>query len=136
LPEAARLLGAREAADEQAQAEQGRALLARGARAVLMKGGHGRSAEVVDLLVTASETRAFRRKRLDTPHTHGTGCTLSAAVAAGLALGQGLAEAVDAAQAFVWNGLVSGRDLGVGRGHGPVDHLWAMRRGAVAGQHG
>jgi hydroxymethylpyrimidine/phosphomethylpyrimidine kinase len=129
LAEAARLLEAREASDEQSQAAQGRALLAHGAAAVLVKGGHGRGPEVVDVLVTADGVRAFRRPRLDTPHTHGTGCTLSAAVAAGLARGLDLPSAVGAAQDYVWHGLLSGRDLGVGRGRGPVDHLWAWRRG-------
>ena len=69
------------------------------------------------------------RPRIDTPHTHGTGCTLSAAIAALLAQGVALREAVGRAKAYVWRGLEAGRTLGVGHGHGPVDHLYAIRRG-------
>jgi hydroxymethylpyrimidine/phosphomethylpyrimidine kinase len=129
LPEAARLLRAREASDETEMAAQGAALLTRSGRAVLMKGGHAAGAEVVDLLVEPDRITAFRRPRLATRHTHGTGCTLSAAIAAGLAKGHDLVTAVGDAQAYVWHGLVSGADLGIGSGHGPVDHLWALRRG-------
>ena len=66
--------------------------------------------------------------RIDTPHTHGTGCTLSAAIAALLAQGVALREAVARAKAFVWQALEAGRALGVGHGNGPVDHLFAIRR--------
>ena len=68
------------------------------------------------------------RPRLDTPHTHGTGCVLSAAIAALLARGQSLAAAIAGAKAFVWQGLVAGASLGVGQGRGPVDCLFGIRR--------
>ena len=85
-------------------AEQGRALLALGPRAVLMKGGHLAGDEAVDLLVTAEGVRRFAAPRLASPNLHGTGCTLSSAIAAHIALGADLAEAVAAAKDFVRRG--------------------------------
>jgi len=129
LPEAARLLGAPIAVTEAEARAQAQALVTLGARAVLVKGGHGAGGTAVDVLVTAAgAVHRFERPRIDTPNTHGTGCTLSAAIAAGLAKGQALEAAVAEAKAFVWEALVAGRDLGVGRGHGPVDHLVRTRR--------
>ncbi len=128
LPEAARLLGAAEAVSEQQMAEQARALLALGCRAVLLKGGHGAGNESIDLLAQATGVSRFARPRVATTATHGTGCTLSAAIAALLASGAGLEAAVERAKTYVWMALDAGRDLGVGRGHGPVDHLYAIRR--------
>jgi hydroxymethylpyrimidine/phosphomethylpyrimidine kinase len=72
--------------------------------------------------------RMFAGPRIDTPHTHGTGCTLSAAIAAYLALGEPLPSAIERAKTYLTAALVSGRDLGVGHGHGPVDHLHAIGR--------
>ena len=100
-------------------------IIERGARAVLMKGGHLRGDEVVDILHDGSEMREWRRPRLDTPHTHGTGCTLSAAVAAGLALGLPLPDAVDTAIDFVARAIADAPGLGGGRG--PVSHLVSPR---------
>jgi hydroxymethylpyrimidine/phosphomethylpyrimidine kinase len=128
LPEAARLLDTEVAASEAAAARQAQALLGLGCGAVLIKGGHGSGGEAVDYLCDASGIRRFVQPRIDTPHTHGTGCTLSAAIAALLARGLSLSEAVGRAKAFVWHALQAGRDLGVGRGNGPVDHLYAIRR--------
>src|SRR5690606_82924 len=85
LPEAARLLDVEPARDEAGMIEQGRRLLATGPRAVLMKGGHGQGAECVDLLVEPGRVTRFAAPRIATRNTHGTGCTLSAAIAAGLA---------------------------------------------------
>jgi hydroxymethylpyrimidine/phosphomethylpyrimidine kinase len=127
LPEAARLLRRPIAHTEAEAVEQGRALLALGCEAVLVKGGHGAGGQSVDVLVRADGVTTFARPRLDTPNTHGTGCTLSAAIAAGLALGQPLERAIDGAKSFVWEALQAGRDLGVGQGHGPVDHLYRTR---------
>lgn len=90
LPEAAALLDAPVAATEAAMEEQARRLMALGAEAVLIKGGHGASAEAVDFLVSASGTARLAAPRVATRNTHGTGCTLSAAIAAGLALGRDL----------------------------------------------
>jgi hydroxymethylpyrimidine/phosphomethylpyrimidine kinase len=130
LAEAAVLLGCGTATSVAEMREQARALLELGCRAVLLKGGHGAGDEAVDMLADASGLEAFASPRIATPHTHGTGCTLSAAIAGLLAQGAGLAEAVRRAKAFVWHGLQAGRSLGVGSGCGPVDHLFAIRRGA------
>jgi hydroxymethylpyrimidine/phosphomethylpyrimidine kinase len=128
LPEAARLLDVREAASEAEMAAQAQALLALGCQAVLLKGGHGSGEEAVDILCDATGIERFVRPRVDTRNTHGTGCTLSAAITALLAQGVGLREAVGRAKAFVWQALQEGRALGIGHGNGPVDHLFAIRR--------
>jgi hydroxymethylpyrimidine/phosphomethylpyrimidine kinase len=128
LPEAACLLDAREATSEAEVTAQAKALLAFGCGAVLLKGGHGSTKEAVDVLCDATGVERFVRPRVDTRHTHGTGCTLSAAIAALLAQGVGLREAVGRAKAFVWQALYEGRALGVGHGNGPVDHLFAIRK--------
>ena len=134
LPEAARLLGADTARSEAEAVEQGRALLALGAKAVLVKGGHAEGPESVDVLVRPDRTRRFAAPRIATRNTHGTGCTLSAAVATGLAKGLGLEEAVAAAKAYLQQALQGADELQVGRGPGPVHHfheLWSRRRDAV-----
>jgi hydroxymethylpyrimidine/phosphomethylpyrimidine kinase len=127
LPEAARLLDTDEAADEAEAIAQARALLGFGCRAVLLKGGHGGGPAAVDILCDASGAESISRPRLAVRNTHGTGCTLSAAVAALLAGGVALREAVERAKAFVWHALQAGSCLGVGHGNGPVDHLFAIR---------
>jgi hydroxymethylpyrimidine/phosphomethylpyrimidine kinase len=113
--------------DEQEQA--GRALLARGARAVLVKGGHSEEREAIDVLVEADSVRYFSAPRLVTRHTHGTGCTLSSAVAAGLAQGLNLGDAVARAKDFVHGAMAHADvlDVGAGTGHGPLDHNWRDR---------
>jgi hydroxymethylpyrimidine/phosphomethylpyrimidine kinase len=131
LAEAARLLDADMATTEKEVAEQARALQSRGGCSVLVKGGHGTGHTAVDILCDGTDIQRFVRARIDTPHTHGTGCVLSAAIAALLARGVGLGEAIAAAKAFVWRGLEAGRTLGVGRGRGPVDTLFAIRRPAL-----
>jgi hydroxymethylpyrimidine/phosphomethylpyrimidine kinase len=132
LAEAAVLLGGRAAASEAEMREQAAALLGLGCRAVLVKGGHrsghGSGGEALDVLADASGVQTLASPRIDTPHTHGTGCTLSAAIAALMAQGAALPDAVRRAKEFVWHGLQSGRTLGVGRGRGPVDHLFGIRR--------
>ena len=128
IPEAARLLGEPEGASEADLLRQARAILGFGAKAVLLKGGHGSGDNAIDVLVTADSTMTFAMPRVTTTATHGTGCTLSAAIAALLASGADLEKAVERAKAYVWNALLVGRDLGVGRGHGPLDHLYAIRR--------
>ncbi len=127
LAEAAILLGVSEAEGEPEMVDQSRALLALGCRAVLLKGGHGRGAAARDILADATGIERLELARLDTPHTHGTGCTLSAAVAALMARGATLPDAVRRAKAYVWHGLRHGLTLGVGRGRGPLDHLFAIR---------
>jgi hydroxymethylpyrimidine/phosphomethylpyrimidine kinase len=127
LPEAARLLATTEATSESDAIAQAKALHALGCRAVLIKGGHGTGESAVDILYDGAGVQRLVHPRLDTPHTHGTGCTLSAAIAALLAQGVGLSQAVGRAKEYVWQALQHGRTLGVGRGHGPVDHLFAIR---------
>jgi hydroxymethylpyrimidine/phosphomethylpyrimidine kinase len=128
LPEAARLLDAGEATTEADIVAQAKALHALGCRAVLIKGGHGTGDSAVDHLYDGVRLERFVRPRVQTPHTHGTGCTLSAAIAALLARGVALHEAVGRAKSFVWQGLQEGRNLGFGHGSGPVDTLYAIRR--------
>ncbi len=98
-----------------------KALVEMGAGAALVKGGHLQEGEAVDLFWDGTRELSWHRARLDTPHTHGTGCTLSAAVAAGLARGLPLPEAVDQAVDFVARAIQTAP--GLGRGHGPVNHF-------------
>jgi hydroxymethylpyrimidine/phosphomethylpyrimidine kinase len=120
LGEAAILVGeAVRDADEMERA--GRALVQGGAQAALVKGGHLAGDEIVDVLVTAGAVRRFIRTRLDTTSTHGTGCTLSAAVAAGLAHGRPLERAVADALDFVSRAIAAAP--GLGHGHGPLNHF-------------
>jgi hydroxymethylpyrimidine/phosphomethylpyrimidine kinase len=120
LDEAAVLVGDRvRAPDEMERA--GRTLVERGAKAALVKGGHLDGDTVVDVLVTADGARRFSRPRLDTSSTHGTGCTLSAAIAAGLAHGRPLERAVADALDFVHRAIAAAPGLGQGRG--PLNHF-------------
>ncbi len=132
LPEAARLLDLPLACDEVEMARQGRALLAFGPRAVLIKGGHGGGDTSVDLLIDATSVTRLELPRVVTRNTHGTGCTLAAAVAAFRAMGLPLGEAARRAKSFVWQALGAGADVEIGKGHGPVDHLYAIRRAPPA----
>ena len=123
LPEAARLLDRAPAESEDAMAEQGEALLTLGPRAVLVKGGHGEGETCLDLLVSPEGPLRFAAPRQATRNTHGTGCTLSAAIAAGLARGHALPGAVRAAHAYLQGAIASADGLGVGSGRGPVHHF-------------
>ena len=100
-----------------------RALLKMGAKGALVKGGHLEGDEVVDVFATEGELRRFTRPKLPTTSTHGTGCTLSAAVAAGLALDRPLARAVADALDFVHRAIATAP--GLGKGHGPLNHFAA-----------
>jgi hydroxymethylpyrimidine/phosphomethylpyrimidine kinase len=124
LPEAARLLGRPEEDDPAAMAEAGEALRGLGAGAVLMKGGHGRGAVCVDLLIDgAAAPLRLEAPRIATRNTHGTGCTLSAAIAAELAKGADLRAAVTAAHAYLQGAIAAADRLDIGHGHGPVHHF-------------
>jgi len=123
LPEAGALLDEPMAADEAAIAAQGRRLLALGCPAVLIKGGHGEGATSIDYLVTSEATLALPAPRIATSNTHGTGCSLSSAVAAGLAKGEGLEAAVRNAKAFISAAIAAADRFSVGHGHGPVHHF-------------
>jgi hydroxymethylpyrimidine/phosphomethylpyrimidine kinase len=125
-PEAAALTGLDvETTDDLRRA--GEALLRLGARAVLAKGGHVDGEVLTDILMTPAGETTFSGPRLDTRHTHGTGCTLASACAAGLAQGLSLDAAVARAWAYVAEAIRFAP--GFGAGHGPVDHAWPMRRG-------
>ncbi|HEY6853680.1 MAG TPA: bifunctional hydroxymethylpyrimidine kinase/phosphomethylpyrimidine kinase [Gemmatimonadales bacterium] len=120
LDEAAILVG-HDVATPDAMERAGRALLARGARAALLKGGHLAGDTIVDVLATAGGVRHFAHPRIDTTSTHGTGCTLSAAITAGLAQGRPLERAVTDALDFVQRAIAAAP--GLGRGRGPLNHF-------------
>jgi hydroxymethylpyrimidine/phosphomethylpyrimidine kinase len=129
LGEAAALLQRAVARDETEMLAQAEALLALGCKAVVVKGGHGQGAEAVDILLTQDGTPTrLALARVDTANTHGTGCTFSAAIAAEMARGAALADAVASAKCFVHEALKAGANMAIGHGSGPVDHLHASRR--------
>lgn len=103
----------------------GEALMARGPKAVLMKGGHLEGPVVTDLLLTAEGETCFTGERIDTPHTHGTGCTLASAIACGLAQGLDTAEAVGRARRYVEIAIRTAP--GLGHGHGPLNHSHTVK---------
>jgi hydroxymethylpyrimidine/phosphomethylpyrimidine kinase len=123
LPEAAALLDEPLARNEDEMLAQAGRLRDRGAQAVLIKGGHGQSAESVDMLVLASSFTRLATPRVDTRNTHGTGCTLSSAIAAGLAKGLDLVAAAREAKVYVSEAIAAANRLAVGSGHGPVHHF-------------
>ena len=125
-PEAEALTGLT-VADLDGQRRAGEFLLGMGAQAVLMKGGHVPGPTVVDVLVTPAGETLLEGERVDTHHTHGTGCTLASACAAGLAQGLPLEVAVAEAWAYVAEAIR--RAPGLGGGHGPLDHGWPLRAG-------
>jgi hydroxymethylpyrimidine/phosphomethylpyrimidine kinase len=125
LPEAAALLGAEIAADEDAMQAQAERILALGAAAVLIKGGHAEGPYSVDFLFDGQQMTRYASKRVATRNTHGTGCTLSAAIAAGLATGLDLAAATRRAKDYVTDAIAAADRLGVGHGHGPLHHFHA-----------
>ncbi len=130
LPEAEVLLG-RPIPDAAAMPQAARDLLAFGPRAVLLKGGHLAGGTVLDLLATPEGTRRFESPRIETRHTHGTGCTLASAIAAGLAQGLALPDAVARARAYVLAAIAAAP--GYGRGHGPLDHAVTLDPARLAG---
>jgi hydroxymethylpyrimidine/phosphomethylpyrimidine kinase len=123
LPEAAALLNEPVAVSEAAIANQGQRLLAMGCRMVLIKGGHGQGAESIDYLVGGDGVIALAASRIATNNTHGTGCSLSSAIAAGLAKGEQLEPAVRHAKTWISAAIAAADRLDVGRGHGPIHHF-------------
>jgi hydroxymethylpyrimidine/phosphomethylpyrimidine kinase len=125
--EAEKLVGARirNLAEMQAAAEAIRDL---GTAKVVVKGGHLGGPEAIDVVYDGSDFRQLAQARCDTPHTHGTGCTFSAAIAANLALGRPFFEAVEGAKAYI-TGAVR-HALALGRGHGPTHHFYDLYRRA------
>jgi hydroxymethylpyrimidine/phosphomethylpyrimidine kinase len=127
LPEAARLLDSAEANDEDSYLAQARTLQANGADAVLIKGGHDTGSVCRDLLLDSNgEAHWFAAERIETRNTHGTGCTMSSAIAAELAKGMDLPTAVGTAHQYLHRAIRAADSLGVGSGHGPVHHFHAL----------
>jgi hydroxymethylpyrimidine/phosphomethylpyrimidine kinase len=124
LPEAEILTG-RAIADIDAMRETARVLLDLGCRAVLLKGGHLTGDTVHDILATETGFTEWTSPRIKSRHTHGTGCTLASAIAAGLAQGMPVIAAVERARDYVLRAIASAP--GFGRGHGPLDHAHPLR---------
>ncbi len=127
LHEAAALLGkqpARDTSEMQAQAER---LIALGAQAVLIKGGHAEGGQITDLLLSPAGVETFTKPRVDTRNTHGTGCTLASAIAAGLAHGLALPLAVSQARDYLQGALVAAVPQSLGAGAGPVEHFYRFK---------
>jgi hydroxymethylpyrimidine/phosphomethylpyrimidine kinase len=124
VPEAEVLVGRALVSDEDFR-QAARDIVALGPRTVLMKGGH-RQGDATDLFYDGKDFVALSSERFDTPNTHGTGCTLSAAIAAGLARGLGVQEAVAEAKRYVSEAIR--RSAPLGKGHGPVAHDWLLTR--------
>jgi hydroxymethylpyrimidine/phosphomethylpyrimidine kinase len=120
IPEA-EVLSGRVIADEAAMAAAAEDILRLGARAVLLKGGHLPTRRLVDLLVTPQGVKRLESDKIDTTNTHGTGCTLASAIAAGIAQGMTLENAVARARDYVWRAIKLAP--GLGQGHGPLNHV-------------
>jgi hydroxymethylpyrimidine/phosphomethylpyrimidine kinase len=123
LPEAAALLDEPVALSYSAIESQGKRLLAMGCRAVLIKGGHGQGSESIDYLIDRNGIIALAAPRIATKNTHGTGCSLSSAIAAGLARGDDMETAVRNAKAWVSAAIAAADRLDVGHGNGPIHHF-------------
>lgn len=128
VPEAEALLDGRiESVEQQIDAAQ--ALLAMGPVGALVKGGHVEGQTITDVLATAGGTERFQSERIATRHTHGTGCTLASAIAAGLAQGMGLLAAIQRARAYVHAAIATAP--GLGQGNGPLNHLASPNPGSL-----
>jgi hydroxymethylpyrimidine kinase/phosphomethylpyrimidine kinase len=125
-PEAARLTGLREPTNADGLHALAQGLRAKGARAVLVKGGHLEGERAEDVLFAGASHHVYTAPRVATRNTHGTGCTLSSAIAACVAHGTGLPEAVGVAKNYLTGALRASDALAVGSGHGPVNHFWEM----------
>ncbi|WP_111780246.1 bifunctional hydroxymethylpyrimidine kinase/phosphomethylpyrimidine kinase [Rhizobiales bacterium] len=124
LPEAALLTGTPIATTEKEITRQADAILKAGAKAVLIKGGHGEGPQSTDYLFADGNMQALSAPRVETKNDHGTGCTLAAAITAHLAKGCELREAVGLAKEYLNGALDAGRGLAVGNGRGPVHHFY------------
>lgn len=132
LPETGVLLSAPEPHNLEAMTNAAQALLALGPGSVLVKGGHLDDLdeqEVVDVLLTNDRHHEFRASRIATKNTHGTGCTLSSAIAAGLAKGHALELAVAEAHTYLHSAIAGAGSLYIGSGHGPVHHFHEFWKG-------
>lgn len=128
LPEAAKILGEDEQRGDDAILAQGHRLLDLGAQAVVMKGGHAEGETCRDWLVTRDEAVHLDAPRIHTRNTHGTGCTLSSAIAAELAKGTSLKPALERAHAWLHDAISAADALDIGQGHGPVHHFHEVWR--------
>ena len=126
IPEAAMLNGTVDATSEALMEQQARALGTFGCSRVLLKGGHLGTTDSTDLLLLDNTVHRYSYPRLQTPNTHGTGCTLSSAIAAGLAKGETLQAAVATAEDYIHSAIACSDQLDVGHGHGPVHHFHAL----------
>ena len=125
IPEAEALTGIK-ASDEAALYQIGETLLEKGAQAVLLKGGHLIGSTIVDRLFTSSGVEIFKNPRIDTRHTHGTGCTLASAIAAGISDGLTISDAVNKAEIYLHKAIEGAP--GFGSGYGPIDHTHTVRK--------
>ncbi|MBB43687.1 MAG: bifunctional hydroxymethylpyrimidine kinase/phosphomethylpyrimidine kinase [Rhodospirillaceae bacterium] len=119
IPEAEALTNL-QATDELSLQKMGAELLSKGAHAVLLKGGHLPGSLISDYLFTSKGVKEYQNSRIDTNHTHGTGCTLASAIAAGVAVGLSLFDAVERAEKYLQKAIISAP--GFGAGHGPINH--------------
>ena len=105
--------------------EAGKKIINYGCHSVLIKGGHLNGNDMCDVLCIKDDNTPymFTSKKIDSHNTHGTGCTLSSAIATNLALGNTLQEAVEKAKEYVYQGILNGKDIQIGKGHGPLNHL-------------
>lgn len=126
LPEAADLLGQPEAASESEMIAQARALMALGIGACVLKGGHLMVQDSPDLLITDTDELWFPGVRVDTVNTHGTGCTVSSALASYLGQGLSIPVAFEKAKGYIQGAISASDQLSVGHGHGPVHHFWEL----------
>lgn len=126
LPEAGVLLNREPPDDEVSMNQAIEGLRALGAKAVLLKGGHLQGPKSFDLFDNGDDRQLLQAERIETKNTHGTGCTLSAAIAALLGRGHDLPDAVKAAKAYISKAIAAADQLDVGHGHGPVHHFHAL----------
>jgi hydroxymethylpyrimidine/phosphomethylpyrimidine kinase len=133
LPEAAALLKEPIATDESTMRMQAQKLHALGCNAVLIKGGHGTDENSIDVLFDGVDFTSFSAPRIRTLNTHGTGCTLSSAIAAGLAKGLSLIDGVSEAKTYITQAIHAADMLKIGHGHGPVHHFHAFWDGSRQG---
>ena len=137
----AEILAGKKITDEDSMNDVAGEILSKGAEAVLIKGGHIEGDKKVDQLYRAirkTESRStelnmmigdsFESETVETRNTHGTGCTLSAAIASNLAMGLGINKAIDKAKYWLTSALIAGADVEIGSGHGPVNHFYAPRK--------
>ena len=124
IPEAEALAGMKINGVEEMK-EAARKIAEMGSANVVIKGGHMKSDMLTDLLLADGKFTEFKRDRIDTPHTHGTGCTFSAAITAGLAQGLSVIDAVGAAERYIEEAIKNAEPLG--QGHGPVNHFWNFK---------